>query len=119
IEVGNKETRTDTVTTPLTNPKYWTYTSANWDGTVAISAEVTYSTSSTQTATITLQQDDGSFANWTTAVLIVGGISNTTATRTRSAAFTPAATGRHYRISGFESANSGGKTYTIYNAKII
>lgn len=121
IEVGNKVTNLGN-TTPaavITNPKYWTYTSANWDATVTFYAEVTYSTSTTQTATISLQEDDGSFGGWADIKVIVSAVSNTSPTRTRSTSFTPTATGRHYRIAGFESSATGGRVYAVYNAKVI
>ena len=63
IEIGNKETaKTDTTLTPLANPKYWKYTSANWDGTKSFTASVTYKTSGTNTASQTITSGSG---NWT------------------------------------------------------
>lgn len=121
IEIGNKETgKTNTTAAPLTSPKYWLYTAANWNGTKTFYAEVTYYTSTTQTVTATLQEDDGSFgATWTDVVTIVNAAStNGTIVRTRSAGFTPT-TGRNYRISARESSSAGGRNYRIYNAKII
>lgn len=73
IEIGNNESSNSTAVHALTSPKYWTYTSANWDGTCTFFAEATYSTSSTKgTATITLQEDDGSW-NFSDLVTIVSG----------------------------------------------
>lgn len=117
IEIGNNEAaKTNTAAAALSSPKYWLYTSANWDGTVSFFAEVVYKTSAANTTTITLQEDDGSFGTWADKVTIVNAVSNTTVTRARSAAFTPT-TGRHYRISAKCSTTKS--SYTIYAAKII
>ncbi len=114
IEIGDYETAmTNTSSSPLTAPKYWTYTAANWDGTLTYSAEATYSTSTTNLATITLQEDDGSW-NFSNKVTMVNGVSSVGATLSPRVIFTPT-NGRHYRIAAF--TNSG--NYTIYNAKII
>jgi hypothetical protein len=117
IEIGNNETaKVNTTSSPLTTPKYWLYTAANWDGTKSFYAEVTSSTVSSNTHTITLQEDNGSFASWVDKVTIVSAITGTTATRRRSVAFTPT-DGRHYRIAGLSSSSMNG--WNIYNAKII
>src|SRR3989344_710669 len=43
IEIGNQETgKTNTTTGTLSFPKYWSYNSSNWDGTLTAYAEVTY-----------------------------------------------------------------------------
>lgn len=120
IEIGNSETgRTNTTSSPLTNPKYWLYTAANWDGTKTFYAETTWVTSATNfTLTVTLQEDDGSFGTWSDLATIVNANTNTTVTRTRSASFTPT-TGRHYRIASLQSSAAGGKNHSLYNAKII
>jgi len=119
IEIGNQETgKTNTTASPLTNPKYWKYTAADWDGSKGFSAEVVQAQSATNfTGTVTLQQDNGSFASWTDVATIVANNSTTAATRYR-VNFTPT-DGRNYRISALESASSGGKNYSIYAAKII
>ena len=125
IEIGNQETgKTNTTAASLTSPKYWLYTAANWDETSGFYAEVTKAQSAaTFNTTVTLQQDDGSFGTWTDLVTILDSTTNATcssataSTRCRIV-FTPT-TGRHYRISSLESASTGGKNYSIYNAKII
>ena len=119
IEIGNQETgKTNTTAAALTAPKYWLYTAANWDETSGFYAEVTKAQSAaTFNTTITLQQDDGSFGTWTDLVTIVNADTTSAATRFR-VPFTPT-TGRHYRISSAESAATGGKNYSLYNAKII
>ncbi len=118
IEVGGQggTTYTSTTAVALTNPKYWLYTAANWNGTIAFYAEVTYKTASSNTATITLQEDNGSFASWADKVTIVSATSSTTATRLRSASFTPT-NGRNYRIAVKSSTTKS--SVTIYNAKVI
>lgn len=65
--------------------------------------------------TIILQEDNGSFASWSNLVTIVNAGVGTSATRVRSAAFTPT-NGRHYRL---VSMIAGGGTMNIYNAKIV
>lgn len=68
------------------------------------------------TTTIALQEDNGSFSGWTDKVYIVVGGDGSSATRTRSLAFTPTS-GRNYRIV-FKEGYSGA-THAIYNAKIV
>lgn len=118
IEIGNKEiAKTNTVAAALTNPKYWLYTSANWDGTKTFYAEIVYMVSSTKgSGTITLQEDNGSFGAWADKVTIVSGGIATTPTRIRSASFTPV-DGRHYRIATLNASSKS--TISVYNAKII
>lgn len=117
IEIGNNETaKINTVAAALTNAKYWTYTAANWDGTLSFYTEVVWATSAKNTTTITLQEDDGSFASWTDKVTIVSAGTGTV-TRTRVAfGFSPT-DGRHYRISALGSTSKS--NYSIYCAKII
>lgn len=119
IEIGNQETgKVNTVAAPLTAPKYWKYTAANWDTGILFNAEVTKAQSGSNfSTTITLQQDDGSFGTWTDIATIANADTTAAATRFR-VSFTPT-DGRNYRISAVESASSGGKNYSIYNAKIV
>lgn len=70
----------------------------------------------TSTVTFKLQEDDGSFANWTDKATIVSAGTATAATRVRSSAFTPTP-GRNYRI--VSSTSNGNLTYEIHNAKIV
>ena len=42
LEIGNRQTYTSGTLSPLAEPKYWKYTSANWDGSPTFYAEVTY-----------------------------------------------------------------------------
>jgi hypothetical protein len=73
----------------------------------------------TPQVTTVLQEDDGNFANWATLATIGNTMADSgVVTRTRSATFTPTATGRHYRLAGGIS-NSRSHSIAIYNAKII
>lgn len=101
---------------PLTYPKYWKYESAKFDGTPTFTACASWKNdaSNTQSVTIKLQEDDGSFANWTDkATIVSSGQSSGVPTYTESAAFTPT-DGRHYRI-----YVSGGSVCWIGNAGVI
>lgn len=69
------------------------------------------------TVTITLQEDDGNFANWSNKITIVNADNTAgTVTRTRSSTFTPV-TGRNYRLAS--SISNSSHNYDIFNAKII
>src|SRR6185503_6339406 len=101
------------------DPKYWKYTSANWDGTITAFFEVVWACVSTKvTATAELQVADGTgdgFAGFA-AVGSDLTLTSTTITRTRSAAVTLTA-GRNYRVV-YKTSNS--KTaVTLYNARMV
>lgn len=119
IEIGDQETgltNTNSSTAQLNSPKYWTYTSANWDGATSFYAEATKTQSSNQTqVTLVLEGDDGTFNNWGEVARIVNHDTTLTATRFRTS-FIPI-NGRHYRLGSFETDNT--KNYSIFNAKII
>src|SRR5258705_107316 len=70
----------------------------------------------TGTGTVKLQEDNGSFGSWADKVTIVSAGTAATATRVRSASFTPVS-GRNYRIVTQNSSSMG--SLSIYNAKII
>lgn len=110
-------TYTSTTAIAMTAPKYWTYTAARWDGTKTFDAEVVWRTASTNTATITLQEDNGSFASWANIITIVNAASSTTPTRTRTTAHFIPTDGRHYRIAVLSSTTKS--TVTIYCAKVV
>lgn len=118
FEIGNTETgKSNTTSAALTNPKYWYYDENAWDGGVQCIAEVVWSASGTMYGkTITLEEDNGSFASWATKVTIVNAATSASIDRIRSVAFTPV-TGRNYRIAAFIENNM--ETYNIYSAKII
>ena len=117
IEIGNLETTTATVDTELASPKYWLYTSANWNGTITAYFEATILSDSTKvTMTATLQVDNGAFASWTNVTGSAITTTATTSTRVRSGAITLTA-GRNYRV--VLKSGSSKNTMSIRNAKII
>ncbi len=79
-------------------------------------AIITNDISQFATTTITLQEDNGSFASWTDKQVIVSNGTASSPTRVRSTSFSPTS-GRHYRIV-FKSGYNGA-TFAIYNAKIV
>src|SRR3990172_7454710 len=68
IEIGNESNTLTTTDTPLTNPKYWKYTAANWNGTITAYFEGVFKTGTSKSAaTMTLQVADGTgdgFTGW-------------------------------------------------------
>jgi hypothetical protein len=122
IEIGNEEVNKTNTTGDalLTSPKFWHFTAANWNGPINAYVEVTLATSNTASdATADLYTDSVSnrFQNWFSAVRIVSPAPNTAATRYRIP-FSPV-DGNNYTLETFEGSNTSGKTYSIYNAKII
>ncbi len=69
----------------------------------------------TSTVTVKLQEDDGSFNNWSDVVTIVNAGTSTSPSRVRSSSFTPTS-GRNYRLVSYSNVDL---TYDIINAKII
>jgi|GEM_PF-2017693 hypothetical protein len=123
IEIGNYETGKNNLTpsAPLTYPKYWFATNANWSNTKTFYAEVTYRTSATNAyCTVVLQKDAaGDLATWSDVVTIVNAQASSSANYPMLSSritFTPE-DGCNYRIASFLSTSSA--TYNIYNAKII
>lgn len=121
-EVGNYETgKSNTAVAPLSYPKYW---NQNWtvrDCAGMKYVEVVYKASG-GSVTISLQEDDGSFANWADEVIIVSAGTASTPTRVRAGRSTEVTEGvfhpmpgRHYRVAAYCSAG----TYDIYCAKVI
>ena len=118
IEVGDYEMVTSEAYVPLTYPKYWYYDSSKWNGTVTFYAAVTYkSGGSMDEFSCELQEDDGAFDNWTSAVVVVNAGSAETPTYKKSASFTPT-NGRNYRMA-FKTTDSMDTDGYLYNAKII
>src|SRR3990167_10939634 len=116
IEIGNYNlTRTAEAATALTNPKYWKYVAANWDGTKTFYAEAVYDSGSMDTITVALETSTDILApSWSTAVTIVSAAETTVPTRTR-AAFTPV-DGNWYRITSF---NGSMDNHDIYRAGVV
>ena len=81
IEIGNASNTTTTTDTALTNPKYWQYTSANWDGIITAFFEGTFKTGTSKSAaTMTLQESTSITApSWS-------NVTNTAITTTSTAA---------------------------------
>jgi hypothetical protein len=121
IELGNETTTTATVNTAITNPKYWKYTAANWNGTMTATFEATIKAGNTKSgAEATLQVADGTgdgFVNWSDVI----GVSTTslTANRVRTSTAFPISlvNERYYRVA-LKSGTSKSAA-SIYNAKII
>lgn len=116
IEIGNEQSSTSLTPVALTNPKYWKYTAANWNGTKTFYAEVTYMATSTKApVSVRLEDDNGSFGSWAINTTIVNGGTATSPTRVR-VSFTPT-DGDNYRITIFTTSTKS--AITVYNAKII
>ena len=119
IEIGNEETGlTNTTSAPLSSPKYWHYTAANWSTTPSFFVDVTSAQSATSAnVTIILQEDDGAFGTWgLNQAFIISNYSLGTAAGRHRVPFVPH-DGRNYRIVAYEGG--GTRNYSIYNAKII
>lgn len=116
IEIGNYNTgRTAESATILTNPKYWLYTAANWDGTKTFYAEAVYDSGSMDTVTIGIYESTSITApSWSLNATIVSAAETTTPTRTR-VAFTPV-DGRWYTIF---SHNGSMDDHDIYRAGVV
>lgn len=116
IEIGNYNlTRTAEAATILTNPKYWLYTAANWDGTKTFYAEAVYDSGDMDTITVAIYTSASITApSWSSAATIVSAATTTVPTRTR-VAFTPV-DGQWYTIF---SLNGSMDNHDIYNAKVI
>lgn len=114
-EIGNNETGTNITASPLANPKYWTYTPANYDGTLGpFQAAVCSQIANTMgTVTVTLQQDNGSFGGWADLATIT---SHSFATpQLNSVSFTPTS-GRHYRLA--VKTSDAMYAWSVFNASI-
>lgn len=118
IEIGNASSTTATVNTALTNPKYWKYTAANWDGTKTFYFESTFmSGTSKSAATMTLQESSSITApSWTDVASSAITTTGTVATRVRSGAVT-LTNGNWYRA--VMKAGNSKSGITVYNAKVI
>lgn len=122
IDLGdnNSETTTSTTDVDLGRPKYWLYTSSNWDATITVFFEAVIATASTKSATTaTLQVADGTgdgFTGWSNVASSAVTTTSTTAERVRSGAITLTA-GRNYRTV-FKSGTSKSAA-TLYGARII
>ena len=121
FEIGDYEYEIfSTTQTPLAYPKYWNYNSSNWDGTLTFYVEVVWSVLSDKYAGyVYLEEDDGSFGNWTTKETIVDAGTSVIATRTRVQIDPAPTSGRNYRLAFKTAETKASYGMNIYNAKII
>ncbi len=113
IEIGNQTAAlSNTAVADITNPKFWTYTAANWSGTVTFFAEVIFTTSAKNTTTITLCRTSD---NATNATIVSAGTNSTGYASSGQVAFTPV-DGETYKIRCLGSTTKS--TYSIACAKI-
>lgn len=76
IEIGsNSMSTSSTITTPLDSPKYWTYSSAKWDGTLSFFVDATYK--NTQVASTTLYNVTATTTTRATQYTVSPGVSYT------------------------------------------
>ncbi len=118
IEIGNASNTTTTTDTALTNPKYWQYTGANWNGTITVYFESTFKTGTSKSAaTMTLQTSTDILApSWSNVASSAVTTTNTVPDRVRSGAITLVA-GNWYRA--VMKAGNSKSGITVYNAKVI
>jgi hypothetical protein len=120
IEIGNASTTTTTTDTALTNPKYWYYNSANWDGTITAYFEGVFLTATSKSAaTMTLQVSDSSSIaapSWSNVTSSAVTTTSTTAARVRSAAITLTADRWYRAVMKAGNSKSG---ITVYRAGIV
>ena len=116
VEIGNYNlTRTTESAAILTNPKYWKYTAANWDGTKTFYAEAVYDSGDMDTISVYIYEATDILApSWTLNATIVSAATTTVPTRTR-VAFTPV-DGRWYTIF---SLNGSMDNHDIYRAGVV
>ena len=125
VEIGTLTTTTSTSFVALTNPKYWKYTSGNWDGSLSCWFEASIQNATTKsTTTAELQVADGTgdgFAGW---AAVAGGAASSDVTTISTAIgpvvtslrFTPIS-GRNYRV--VLKTSSSKNAATIASAKIF
>ena len=116
IEIGNYNlTRTTETAAILTNPKYWQYVAAKWDGTKTFYAEAVYDSGSMDTVTVGIYESASiETPSWSLNATIVSAATTTVPTRTR-VAFTPV-DGRWYTIF---SHNGSMDDHDIYRAGVV
>lgn len=115
IELGDGVSKSNTTLEPITYPKYWKYDASHWDGSIKLFLEIA-AFGNGGTVTVTIQQDDGTFNNWTDWYTLpftdlnayTFGIPTITS---------EIVDGRHYRLATKVAA--GGYSYTIYNCKFL
>src|SRR3989304_675679 len=117
IEIGSVSNITSTTQIALTNPKYWQYTSANWDGTLTVYCEATADSPSTKTpGTMILQTSTSITApSWSNVATLT--FVSTIPIRQRSQAITLVA-GNWYRFTASNNVSTK-STMHVWNAKIV
>ncbi len=120
IDLGTASNSTSLSDVALTNPKYWKYTSANWDSFIVVYFEGVFLSGTSKSAcTMTLQVADGTgdgFVNWTNVAGSAVTTVSTTPVRVRSSAITLTA-GRNYRA--VMKAGNSKSGITVYSANIV
>lgn len=123
IEIGNYELEifNNSGTDPLANPKYFYFDSSNWDGTIEIYGEVVWSVVNNKySLTVYIQEDDGSFGNWTNVSTVLNAGTSETVTRTRGSDFFSSLTsGRNYRLAYSTGGDKASYGANIFCAKLI
>lgn len=116
LEIGNYNIgRTTESAAILTNPKYWKYTAANWDGTKSFFAEAVYDSGDMDTISVYIYESTAIDApSWSLNATIVSAATTTSPTRTR-VSFTPV-DGRWYTIF---SLNGSMDNHDIYRAGVV
>jgi len=121
IEIGGRFSSTSTTGSANGVPKYWKYTSANWDGTLAVYFEAVFKGNTTKSSvTVKLQVADGSgdgFLNWTDVTNGSVSLTSTTITRVRGTSAITLVAGRNYRIVALTQTTKS--ACNVYCAKIV
>src|SRR3990167_1901913 len=119
IEIGNYNTsRTAETATILTNPKYWKYVAANWDGTKTFYAEAVHATALSNMDTMAVylyEATDITAPSWSAVATIFSGTLGVTTPLRSRVAFTPV-DGRWYTIF---SLNGSMDNHDIYRAGVV
>lgn len=98
-------------------PRYFTYNSANFDGTLTAYFESMFrSSDASSLVEVRLVVDDGNWANWTEVVTLTSSEGSTTFDMYRSTAIS-LTNGRHYKVM-FRRVGSAGSNFVV-NAKIV
>jgi len=129
-EIGNYETgKTNTTVAPLDYPKYFKMSFADRGAAGWIYVEVVYKSTDGDAVTISVQEDNGAFSDWTDRALLTGSSyhsqdagTSTVPKRVRQQwssdyydNYLRLTEGKHYRLAAYCAAGS----YDIYCAKVI
>lgn len=101
---------------PATTPKYWTYNSANWDGTISVYMEASInSNNKSGVGYVQFQEDDEAFGTWTNIGSPIS-VTGLVASNVRSGALT-VTNGKHYRAVFY--VGNAMYTSTFYGVRIV